>query len=234
MVVVRHGQATHNLPTFLPSEMVLTKEPDMPFMDSPLTALGLEQAELVAKRLAKTKFNLALASDLERAWLTGQAILKHNSSIDSAEQCRHLRERTMGVFEPHYNLVMAQITVEEAVPDRELLTWRIPKGESIVDLRNRVRQFLDLVQTRAMQLEEEVPIVLVATHCVWMHELHYVLSDWATSHGSSLMAKPRTPNTGVDQYRMVTAKREDRQQELLEVNVDFLSCDKHLEDRKSF
>ena len=64
LVVVRHGQATHNLDTFQRKDLVLTEEPDMPFMNSPLTELGQKQAGLVADRLSKTKFHLGIASDL--------------------------------------------------------------------------------------------------------------------------------------------------------------------------
>merc|ERR1719419_1968042 len=44
LVVVRHGQATHNLPTFDRKDMVVTKDAGMDFMDSPLTDLGQKQA----------------------------------------------------------------------------------------------------------------------------------------------------------------------------------------------
>ena len=40
LVVVRHGQATHNLDTFQRKDMVLTENEEMPFMNSPLTELG--------------------------------------------------------------------------------------------------------------------------------------------------------------------------------------------------
>merc|ERR1711934_485209 len=83
LVVVRHGQATHNLDTFQRKDLVLTNDPDMPFMNSPLTELGEKQASLVAERLSKTKFHFGIASDLSRAWNTAQAIVAANASLDN-------------------------------------------------------------------------------------------------------------------------------------------------------
>ena len=67
LVVVRHGQATHNLPTFNVEEMVMTNDDQKPIMNTPLTDEGKRQAILVANRLATTTFHLGLSSDLTQA-----------------------------------------------------------------------------------------------------------------------------------------------------------------------
>ena len=82
IVVVRHGQATHNLDTFQRKDLVLTNELFRPIMNSRLTDLGHAQARLVAARLAETKFDLGFASDLVRAWDTALAIVAANPSLD--------------------------------------------------------------------------------------------------------------------------------------------------------
>ena len=92
LVVVRHGQATHNLDTFQRKELILTEEPEMPFMNSPLTDLCQKQADLVADRLSSTKFHLGIASDLSRAWNTAQAIVAANPSLEAVEECHLVRE----------------------------------------------------------------------------------------------------------------------------------------------
>ena len=119
VVVVRHGQATHNLPTYRAEQLVVTEEV-MPFMDSPLTPLGREQAGLVARRLAATTFHLGLTSDLARARDTAQTILASNHSISTMEETRLLRERNNGFieFEHKMDVGMAQWTVEDAIEDR--------------------------------------------------------------------------------------------------------------------
>ena len=85
LVVVRHGQATHNLPTFKVEDMVMTTDEQKPIMNSPLTEEGRRQAGLVANRLATTAFDLALSSDLTRAWDTALAILKSNPSLKKSK-----------------------------------------------------------------------------------------------------------------------------------------------------
>jgi len=230
LVVVRHGQATHNLDTFQRKDLVLTEEPDMPFMNSPLTELGEKQAGLVADRFSKTKFDLGIASDLSRAWNTAQAIVAANPSLKKVEECRLVRERNGGVFDGEHALCNAQYMVEEAIEDRELLTWRIPGGESVVDVRERVRAFLRLVQAKALAIEVESPTILVATHYVWMHEFYYVLAEMSVALGGETQAKkPRTPNTGVDQYTLTSKCGEDGQPVLEQVVFDIVSCGRHLD-----
>ena len=60
LVVVRHKQATHNLPTIKVEDMVMTTDEQKPIMNSLLTEVGRRQADLVANRLATTAFDLAV------------------------------------------------------------------------------------------------------------------------------------------------------------------------------
>merc|ERR1712107_529756 len=199
IVVVRHGQATHNLETFQRKDLVLTDEPGTPIMNSPLTDVGQAQARLVAARLAETKFDLGFASDLVRAWDTAKAIVAANPSLESVKECRYLRERNAGDFEYNSALSNAQYTVEEGVEDRDLLTWRIPGGDSIFDLRQSVRACLHLVQVEALALKEKKE------------------------------KKAKLPNTGLDRYVLTTQVQEDRKPELEQVVFDLISCGRHLE-----
>ena len=236
LIVVRHGQATHNLDTFQRKDLVLTDEPDRPIMNSPLTELGRQQAYLVANRLADTKFHLGFASDLTRASDTAQAIVAANPSLDDVKECRFLRERNAGIFEGDHDLLKAQCTVEYAIEDRDLLTWRIPEGDSIVDLRERVQAGINLVQAEALALEVENPTILLASHYVWMHELYHILSEISVTLGDEKRAaKPRTPNTGVDRYILTTRCREEGgKPELEKIVFDLVSCGRHLDAVSSY
>merc|ERR1711990_57958 len=122
--------------------------------------------------------------------------------------------------------------VEDAIEDRELLTWRIPEGDSVVDLREMVRACINLVQVEALALEVENPTILLSTHDVWMHELYKVLTEISVNRlGDEKRAKkPRTPNTGVDRFILTTRCGEgDGEHPLLEKIVfDLISCGKHL------
>ena len=58
-----------------------------------------------------------------------------NDSVEELLEWRVVRERCFGDFEGVRKVVHAMRTVEDAVGDREELTWRPPRGESVVDLR---------------------------------------------------------------------------------------------------
>ena len=143
LILVRHGQGRHNLDGFTKDELEFTND-DLPrTVDEPLTETGLKQARLVGERLARTRIDLAISSDLKRARQTGEAIVERNDTVDELVEWRVVRERPIGDFEGHREVLTALFTVEQAVKDKELLTWRPPGGgESVVDLRNRAREFL--------------------------------------------------------------------------------------------
>ena len=75
--------------------------PPQGHLDTPLSSLGLQQAECVAAYLADTKFSQAISSDLSRALLTGQTIARANTSLGEAEveQWEVMRERCFGELE---------------------------------------------------------------------------------------------------------------------------------------
>ena len=185
---------------------------------------------LARPRLAWWQHVLGFASDLVRVWDIALAIVAANPSLGSVKECRYLRERNAGDFECNSALMNAQYTVEDGVEDRDLLTWRIPGGDSIFDLRQSVRACLHLVQVEALALKEEKPTILLASHYVWMHELYKVLAEISEALGNKKKErKPRTPNTGVDRYVLTTRVREDGKPELDQVVFDQISCGRHLD-----
>ena len=231
---MRHGEATHNLPDFKPDDLVLTDHAEMllpnnkdlmPFLNNPLTEKGKEQVAKLAMRLANEKFNLVYASDLDRAWDTAQIIAEKNSFVGEVQKCQLLRERNAGRWNDDLEHFRAQRKVEEgvrAIKKIDILDWRIPGGESVVDLRKRVKAFLDSLVV-VVQKNEDVNKVLVVTHFMWMEELFMILSKDAEQ-------KPRTPNTGLDQYTLTIRIEEGGKAvlDLDQVAFDIISCGKHL------
>ena len=63
LVVVRHGETQWNIASRIQGHA-----------DSPLTPAGEAQAEAIAGRLARERFDRLVSSDLGRAWRTAQAI----------------------------------------------------------------------------------------------------------------------------------------------------------------
>ena len=73
LVVVRHGEADHNVAIEAGQGPALRYTEDGT-LDSPLTSRGRDQVQLVGKRLEGERFDLAVSSDLVRAVDTGLAI----------------------------------------------------------------------------------------------------------------------------------------------------------------
>ena len=206
--------------------MLLPNNKDlMPFLNNPLTEKGKEQVAKLAMRLANEKFNLVYASDLDRAWDTAQIIAEKNSFVGEVQKCQLLRERNAGRWNDDLEHFRAQRKVEEgvrAIKKIDILDWRIPGGESVVDLRKRVKAFLDSLVV-VVQKNEDVNKVLVVTHFMWMEELFMILSKDAKQ-------KPRTPNTGLDQYSLTIRTEEGGKAviDLDQVAFDIVSCGQHL------
>ena len=168
LIVVRHGEGFHNLGTHSRNDLVFTDDETFKTINSCLTEKGLMQAKLVANRLQDIKFDLAISSDLKRAMQTAEAIKEKNDSINELIYWRIVRERCIGNFEGVVEHYRALRTVENAVEDRDYLTWRPPNGESVVDLRRRVNCFLDEIKKEAMKLPVESTCILISSHGLFM------------------------------------------------------------------
>lgn len=125
LLVVRHGATANN------AEGRFTGQTDMP-----MSPLGLRQAEAVADALAGERFDLIVASDLSRAQMTAEAIMRRAESPFLIDP--DLREIAMGAWEGHtFGGVMRKfpeawerwrVTPEQSAP---------PGGESVAELRDR-------------------------------------------------------------------------------------------------
>lgn len=146
-IVVRHGETEWNVAARIQGQQ-----------DSPLTTNGQAQAEAIAERLAREKFDVLVASDLGRAMQTAQAIARRTGHeiIPDAR----LRERAFGVGEgltyaeidKRYPNVFSRIL--ESDPD-----FVIPEGETRRQFHDRVRDtFVALAQEHASRR------VLVVAH----------------------------------------------------------------------
>ena len=96
LVCVRHGQADHNVEG--EKKNILFTEEEKPTLNTNLTEVGRQQADLVAKRLSTQKFDFAVSSDLKRAKDTANAIASLNDSIDTVVEWKSVRERCLGIF----------------------------------------------------------------------------------------------------------------------------------------
>ena len=229
LMMVRHGEGIHNLGIHARNDLEFTDDLNLRAINCALTEKGLMQANLVADRLKSTNFDLAISSDLKRAMQTAEAIMNKNDSINELISWRIVRERCLGEFEGITELYRALRVVENAVSDREYLTWSPPNGESVIDLRNRIMEFLQELQKAAMKVPSDFPIILVSSHGLFMEELYYVLST--SEYGKTIPKKmPGYQNTGISQYNFTTSLSNNNECILEDVECTIFSCANHLEN----
>ncbi|MCE5315213.1 MAG: histidine phosphatase family protein [Armatimonadota bacterium] len=133
LYIVRHGETRDNLEGRIQGHT-----------DSPLTPLGIRQAEAIASRLASEKFDAIYSSDLGRAVDTAEAIAScHNLPIQTTDL---LREANLGKVQG-----LTQAEFESSYPD-EYRKWRTdsvsnrpPDAESLESVISRCKKFLKMI-----------------------------------------------------------------------------------------
>jgi probable phosphoglycerate mutase len=134
--------------------------------DSPLTALGLQQARQLALRLKKVPFAALYSSDLGRAHQTARCIADETGHSIVAE--RDLRERSFGIFEG-----LTNNEIKTRYPDhyepfaRRDPEYAMPNGESASQFRNRC---IGCLQTIATRHTDET--IVVVTHGLVLDALY--------------------------------------------------------------
>jgi probable phosphoglycerate mutase len=118
--LVRHGQTEWNLRGLYQGHE-----------DSPLTALGLAQAEALAAKLAPLRAERLVSSDLGRARATAGRIAARLAL--PVELDARLRELDLGLAAGRDKGGLRELAGYELRPD-----WRFPGGESFTDLEARV------------------------------------------------------------------------------------------------
>jgi len=112
--------------------------------DSPLTAMGMNQARQLARRLKPVEFTALYSSDLGRAHQTARCIADETGHEVVAET--GLRERSFGIFE---GLTNTEIKLRHP-EDYELFAQRLPDycmsgGESAAAFRERVVRTMERI-----------------------------------------------------------------------------------------
>jgi len=232
LIIVRHGEAIHNSYANAPcslTESVFTFTENLKIMDSNLTTKGHMQAGLVADRLKNYKFDLAVTSDMKRATKTAEAIMKKNGSIEMLSYWQVVRERCKGDFQGEEELSSALATLEKAASDRDYMTWRPPNGESLADLRVRVRTFLRELQNEAKKIPVECPVILVVSHGMFMRELYCIISN--SEYGKTLPKEvPNYWNTAIAQYSFSCRLDDTNSSVFSNAECTILSCTSHLKN----
>ena len=217
LVVVRHGETLSNRSHIVQGHL-----------DTPLSDLGLQQAECVGKYLKDVTFSHAISSDLSRALQTGQAIVSSNPSLKGKEieQWTVLRERCFGELEGQGVSVMQEATKNLKGP---LLDWGPSGGETGHQFRDRVRQFLTELGKKILTLPPSEDLrLLITSHGGFIKELNMVLvKEYSCEMPCRQGEYGRiSPNTGVTKYSLVV----DEEGRIARVGCSLLYYKEHLKD----
>jgi len=115
--------------------------------DVALTDIGTEQYFILKERLAETRISACYTSDLTRCRI-GAGIICEQFDIDPVHR-QELREVNIGLWE---GLTWQQI--QSRWPDEwkarlsDLVNYRVPEGENLIDVRDRVMPVLHEVLER--------------------------------------------------------------------------------------
>lgn len=129
--------------------------------DAPLSPEGREQARMLGQFFREISFSAVVTSPLCRAVETAEIILGEQM----IELCRDERlcEQDFGIFEGYtYSELMNRYPDEMRAWNQDFSGYRIPGGESFLDVRRRTEQFLSEIKRRAGESRRETAVLLVA------------------------------------------------------------------------
>ncbi|MBQ9860370.1 MAG: histidine phosphatase family protein [Clostridia bacterium] len=157
---VRHGESESN------TENRFTGQ-----LNIPLSKKGREQAERTADYLQDVPLTAVYASDLSRAFETGQAIAKRHGL--TAVPTPHLREIDGGLWHgQRYADLLRLFPDSYSIWKHRLGLAVAPEGESVAHLRERVRAYVEAV-VRAHPDEH----VCIATHATPIRAMESLWTD---------------------------------------------------------
>ncbi len=132
LYLVRHGQTVAN-----------AENTHAGHLDSPLTALGREQAQASAHLLTGVDFDTVFSSDLSRAKDTCAIFLPNHTPILRTD----IREISIGILESQNRVAAGEKYGDVHVTTMRNFDYAAFGGESYADFSHRVIEFLNEVAT---------------------------------------------------------------------------------------
>ena len=145
--------------------------------DVELSADGKRQAERLRDRLATQKIDAIYTSNLQRASVTAK-IIASSHQVDIVT-CPELREIDFGKIEGLTFKEVSQLYPEVAEAwSKRSLTLKYPAGESVTELNNRVRKFLEKLEKHAPEetiliVAHSAPLRLLICHLLGIRIQHW-------------------------------------------------------------
>ncbi|MEE9405942.1 MAG: histidine phosphatase family protein, partial [Candidatus Aenigmarchaeota archaeon] len=144
LIIVRHGETEGNIKRIIQGHM-----------QEPLDEAGIQQAKRVAERLKTEKIDAIYSSDLKRARMTAEEIIKHYPDVP-VHFVKELRERDYGTATGKTRDEVRSYRKKQNIKKHEYT----PEGaESLLHMKNRLMGFLE--ETRRKHKDQTV---LFVTH----------------------------------------------------------------------
>ena len=144
----RHGQTAFN------EKHIFTG-----WKESNLTSVGKQQAKLLAKKLKKKKFGIAIQTKLVRSRDTLKEVLKFHPECRRILTDNRMIERRYGTLEGmHHDTIIKKYGQERFDEWHRGFTTRPPLGESFADVEKRVKKFIKDLKKRIKQYKTNVAI----------------------------------------------------------------------------
>jgi len=133
----------------------------------PLTKKGVEATKLAARKLKGKKIDLIFSSDLLRTKQTAEILTKETGAKIIFD--KRLREYNVGIF----NGKDPKLAWEHLEKSGNLVSAKLPKGESIIDLRKRVVNFLKEINNKYQDKN-----ILIVSHEFPLTFIEWSLKGW--------------------------------------------------------
>ena len=128
LIIVRHGETEGNIKRIIQGHM-----------QEPLDEAGIQQAKRVAERLKTEKIDAIYSSDLKRARMTAEEIIKHYPDVP-VHFVKELRERDYGTATGKTRDEVRRYREAHNLPKYDYT----PEGaESFQDMKDRLMAFLE-------------------------------------------------------------------------------------------
>jgi phosphoserine phosphatase len=165
LYIVRHGQTEWNVEKRIQGHQ-----------DSPLTELGIKQAQWLGEALQNDHLDVIYSSPSTRAYKTAEYIRRHRQ-IDVIE-CAAFKEINVGVWEGQ-----TFSSLEQKYPEQLKNFWEnpaafsVPDSETFADVQQRA-----LRQLKHILVRHKGQAVLIATHTVVLKLLMAYFEDRPLAH----------------------------------------------------
>lgn len=199
IILVRHGLTKWNKEDRLQGNI-----------NTSLSSEGKKQAEKLAKRLRNEKIDIIFTSPMNRAYETAKIINKrHNYKLLIDE---NLKEIKYGIFEGFTKKELEQNKKLKGMWNkrkRDVMNFKIPKGESFSDLLKRAKKVLNKI------LKYDNKTILVVCHGQTKRALIQLLTDMSDEEAQKQYFHPTSVSV------IEIGKKE--------IKKILINCTKHLE-----